>query len=102
MSGRELFVLFRRVNFAWPRDASSFNQHRQIRIFLSISLSLKVIYIIVVTQKISSWCELNKQRVREWSNDSLGVDVLRARGTVPIFFEAEEGTRFSRCWFQVL
>lgn len=21
MSGRELFVLFRRVNFAWPRDA---------------------------------------------------------------------------------
>jgi hypothetical protein len=32
---------------------------------------------------------LNKQRVWEWFNDSLGVDVLRSRDAVPIFFEAE-------------
>lgn len=32
---------------------------------------------------------LNKQRVWEWSNDSLGVDVLRVGDVVPIFFEAE-------------
>jgi len=32
---------------------------------------------------------LNKQRVWEWSNDSLGVDILRVRDAVPIFFEAE-------------
>jgi hypothetical protein len=46
MSGREfeLFVLFRRVNFAWPRDASSFNQQRQIRIF--DTLVVQILFII--------------------------------------------------------
>jgi len=32
---------------------------------------------------------LNKQRVWEWFNDSLGIDVLRVRDAVPTFFEAD-------------
>lgn len=112
-----VFVLFRRVN-ASPRDDSNFNRHRRIRTQIDIRVCKQApsryqsltnnTYIHRSNTEISSCGELkrlqsitcgsmpvgkklahlNNQRIWEWSDNTLRINVLRVWDAIPVFFEA--------------